>query len=103
MLSPLPAISTKPSLQRYAFDGAMPGKALPAASRTAPKALYSGTRLSMTLNTASLQRHVDHLPLAAIHLAVVERGEHADGAVQRGQRVADGDAAAHRHAAPARR
>jgi hypothetical protein len=32
----------------------MPGSALPAASRTAPKALYSGTRLSITLNTASL-------------------------------------------------
>jgi hypothetical protein len=31
----------------------MPGKALPAASRTAPKALYSGIRLSITLNTAS--------------------------------------------------
>ena len=31
----------------------MPGSALPAASRTAPKALYSGSRLSMTLKTAS--------------------------------------------------
>ena len=31
----------------------MPGSALPAASRTAPNALYSGTRLSITLNTAS--------------------------------------------------
>ena len=31
----------------------MPGSALPAASRTAPKASYSGTRLSMTLKTDS--------------------------------------------------
>ena len=77
----------------------MPGSALPAASRTAPNALYSGIRLSITLNTASLQRDVDHLALAAVHLAVVERGEDADRAVQRGQRVADRDAAAHRHAA----
>jgi hypothetical protein len=31
----------------------MPGSALPAGPRTAPKALYSGSRLSITLNTAS--------------------------------------------------
>ena len=31
----------------------MPGKADPAGSRTAPKALYSGSRLSMQLKTAS--------------------------------------------------
>jgi hypothetical protein len=31
----------------------MPGSALPAGPRTAPKALYSGSRLSMQLNTAS--------------------------------------------------
>ena len=53
MLSPLPATSTQPSWQAYALLGAMPGSALPAASRTAPKALYSGSRLSITLNTAS--------------------------------------------------
>ena len=31
----------------------MPGSALPAGSRTAPNALYSGSRLSMQLKTAS--------------------------------------------------
>jgi len=46
-----------------------------------------------------LQRRVDHLPLPAMPLAVVERHQHADGAVLRGQGVADRDAAAHRHAA----
>jgi hypothetical protein len=31
----------------------MPGSALPAGQRTAPKASYPGSRLSMTLNTLS--------------------------------------------------
>ena len=70
MLSPLPAIrtyapalaetpsrasagGTVASLQRYALLGAMPGRALPAGWRIAPKALYSGSRLSMQLKTAS--------------------------------------------------
>ena len=51
--SPLPATSTQPSAHAYALLGAMPGSAEPAASRTAPNALYSGSRLSMQLNTAS--------------------------------------------------
>ena len=45
-----------------------------------------------------VQRDVDHLAAPAVGLAVVQRGQHADGAVQRGQRVTDADAAAHRHA-----
>ena len=45
-----------------------------------------------------VQRHVDHLAEAAVDLVVIEREQHADRAVQRRQRVADGDAAAHRHA-----
>jgi hypothetical protein len=46
-----------------------------------------------------VQRHIDHLALAAVDLAVVQRREHADGAVQRRQRVANRHAHAHRHAA----
>ena len=46
-----------------------------------------------------MERHVDHLALAPIDLAVVEGSEHTDGAVQGGQGVADGDAAAHGHPA----
>ena len=41
------------SAEFLALLGAMPGSALPAASRTALKALYSGNKLSMQLNTAS--------------------------------------------------
>ena len=46
-----------------------------------------------------MQRHVNHLAFAAVDLAVVQRREHADGAVQGGQRVANRDTDTHRHAA----
>jgi hypothetical protein len=46
----------------------MPGSALPAASRTAPNALYSGTRLSITLNTASLSATSITCPLPPLTL-----------------------------------
>jgi hypothetical protein len=42
----------------------MPGSALPAGPRTRPKALYSGSRLSMQLKTDSYKRHVDDLAAA---------------------------------------
>jgi hypothetical protein len=49
---------------------------------------------------ALVQRHVDHLPLARFtSLAVVQRHQDADHAVQRRQRVADAHAHAHRRAA----
>ncbi len=97
MLSPLPATSTQPSAHGYALLGAMPGSAEPAASRTAPKALYSGSRLSMQLKTGLVQRDVDHLARPR-RVAVVQRHQDADHAVQRRERVAD----ARRPRAPAR-
>ncbi|MNO85880.1 hypothetical protein D3C76_772640 [compost metagenome] len=45
-----------------------------------------------------IERHVDHLPLAAIDLAVAHRHQRADHRPQRGDGVADGDAGAHRRA-----
>ncbi|MCY1176899.1 hypothetical protein D9M73_171870 [compost metagenome] len=45
-----------------------------------------------------VQRHVDHLPEAAIDLAVTHRHQRADHRPQRGDGVADGDAGAHRRA-----
>jgi hypothetical protein len=77
----------------------MPGSALPAGSRTAPKALYSGSRLSMQLKTASYSATSMTWPRPAVGVAVAQRQQHADHAVQRGQRVADAHAHAHRHAA----
>ena len=46
---------------------------------------------------ALVERDVDDLPLPAVDLAMAQRRQHADHAVQRGQRVADRDAHAHRH------
>jgi len=44
-----------------------------------------------------MQGDVDHLSLAAIDLAVVQRSQDADHAMQRGEGIADRHAAAHRH------
>ncbi len=46
-----------------------------------------------------MQRDIDDLSLAAVRVPVIERREHADHAMQRGERIADRDTAAHGHAA----
>ena len=46
---------------------------------------------------ALVQRHVDELPFAAVHLPVPERHQNADHAMQRRQGVTDGNPHADRH------
>ena len=44
-----------------------------------------------------VERHVHHLPVPAVAIALAQGRQHADGAVKRGERIADAHAHAHGH------
>ena len=92
--SALPAMSTSPpSAVGYAPDGATPGQRASAAATHHVADLEVGHRRFHQRGNRFVDRDVDLLPLPAA-LALTQRGKGSDHCEQRGERVAETDAAA---------